>query len=54
MPFSLEEISKMMAECFVYAELKPQFCRNEGKLIKSTMPFETLNVDFKGSVAIID
>ena len=48
MPYSIEEIRKMTAECPTCAEIKPRFNRTQGKLIKATQPFERLNIDFKG------
>lgn len=49
LPFSIEEIKKMTASCPVCAELKPRFYKpDEMKLIKATVPFERINLDFKG------
>lgn len=49
LPFSVEDVRKVTSGCSVCAEVKPRFCRKkEGHLIKSTAPFERLNIDFKG------
>lgn len=48
LPFSLEDIKRVTSSCAICGELKPRFCKNEGKLIKATSPFERLNLDFKG------
>lgn len=44
----MEDIRKLTASCPICAEVKPRFHRNRGTLIKSTSPFERLNIDFKG------
>jgi hypothetical protein len=46
--FSIDDIGNVTNSCPVCNELKPQFVKNEGKLIKATSPFEKLNLDFKG------
>lgn len=48
LPFSLEDIKRITNSCLVCSELKPRFCKNEGRLIKATSPFEKLSLDFKG------
>lgn len=48
LPYSLEEIRKVVSSCRVCAEVKPRFFKHEGRLIKATQPFERLNIDFKG------
>lgn len=48
LPFTLEDIKRMTNTCPCCNELKPRFYRNEGQLIKATLPFERLNLDFKG------
>ena len=48
MPYSLEEIRKVIAKCETCQELKPRFLKSSGVLIQATAPFQRLNVDFKG------
>lgn len=49
LPYSLEEVKKISALCPICAEVKPRFHKPENQhLIKATMPFERLNIDFKG------
>lgn len=50
LPYSVEEIKRMTADCQVCAEIKPRYAKTEGCLIKATAPFERLNVDFKGPI----
>ena len=47
--YSLLEIRQMTSECRECQKIKPQFVQSQGScLIKSTQPFERLNLDFKG------
>lgn len=48
LPISLSEVRQMISSCRVCSEIKPQFFKFQGKLIKSTSAFERLNIDFKG------
>ena len=49
LPYSIEEIREITRRCRICSECKPQFARPDpAKLIKSTRPFERLNIDFKG------
>ena len=49
LPYSVEEVRTVTQNCRVCAEEKPQFHKPEkAHLIKSTIPFERINVDFKG------
>ena len=49
LPYSIEEIKKVCAECPVCARWKPRFYSpNTTPLIKATQPMERLNIDFKG------
>ncbi|XP_068086156.1 uncharacterized protein [Anabrus simplex] len=48
LPFSIEDIRRVTSACRTCAEVKPQFFRHQGSLIKATAPFERLNLDFKG------
>lgn len=48
LPFSINEIREVTKNCKVCCEIKPNFFKAEGKLIKATAPFERLNLDFKG------
>ncbi|KRZ74453.1 Uncharacterized protein T10_6152 [Trichinella papuae] len=48
LPYTIEEIQRMTISCRVCAELKPRFFKGDSeKLIKATIPFERLNIDFK-------
>ena len=48
-PYSLSDIRQMTSECRECQEIKSQFVQSQGScLIKSTLPFERLNLDFKG------
>jgi hypothetical protein len=48
LPYSVDDVKKMTANCRICAEVKPQFVRSSGQLIKATQPFERLGLDFKG------
>ena len=49
LPYSLDDVRKMIANCRVCAEIKPQFHRPlQSHLIKATQPMERLSIDFKG------
>ena len=48
LPFSIEEIRRIVNACPTCSEIKPRFHKEVGTLIKATKPFERLNVDFKG------
>ena len=50
LPFSVEEVRAVTRSCSICAQCKPQFYKNsqQNHLIKSTRPYERLNVDFKG------
>lgn len=49
MPYSVEDVRQVIRACRVCAECKPNFHQPEKThLIKSTQPFERLNIDFKG------
>jgi hypothetical protein len=48
MPYSVEDIRSMTASCPICAELKPQFVKGHGTLIKATAAFERISLDFKG------
>ena len=51
LPHSTEEVNRIVNQCPICAELKPRFYKPpEAHLIKSTQPFERLNIDFKGPV----
>ena len=43
----------MTSTCNVCFELKLLFCQSEGYLIKATLPFKRLNIDFKGSLPTV-
>ena len=49
LPFSLLDIKSVTSECRVCARVKPNFYKPENSgLIKSTQPWERINIDFKG------
>ncbi|CAI6371236.1 unnamed protein product [Macrosiphum euphorbiae] len=49
LPFTLDDIKRVTTTCPICAEVKPKFFKQEGNhLIKATLPFERLNIDFKG------
>ena len=48
LPYSIQDVKKMTSSCEVCIELKPIFYKSKGTLIKATLPFERLNIDFKG------
>ena len=48
LPFSLEDVHKMISNCRRCAEIKPFFKPPETHLIKATQPMECLSIDFKG------
>ena len=49
LPYSIDEIRKLNNTCRECAEVKPRYFKPEpARLIKSTQPFERLNLDFKG------
>ena len=49
LPYSVDDVRKMIKSCRVCAKCKPQFHRPpKVSLIKATQPFERLNLDFKG------
>lgn len=49
LPYSVEEVRRVIKECATCSELKPRFHKpGHNQLIKATQPFERLNLDFKG------
>ena len=49
LPYSIEEVRKIVNGCRVCAEIKPRFHKPiESHLIKATQPMERLSIDFKG------
>lgn len=46
--YSVEDVRRVTASCPICAEIKPRFMRSSGTLIKATVPFERLSMDFKG------
>ena len=48
LPFSVEDVKRICANCRVCAELKPQFhAKPTGTLIKLMRPWEGISIDFK-------
>ena len=52
LPFSVDNVKSVINSCRVCSECKRRFHRptKEHHLIKSTQPFERLNIDFKGPI----
>ena len=51
LPFSVDDVKRICANCRVCAELKPQFFdKSTENLIKSMRPWERISIDFKGSM----
>ena len=49
LPYELSDIRSATSNCRICSEIKPNFFKPQGgKLIKSTQPWERLNIDFKG------
>ena len=49
LPFSVDDIRRVVSNCPTCAELKPKFCTSfNGQLVKATQPFERISIDFKG------
>ena len=49
LPYSLDEVKKVVSACKDCSEVKPQYVHPPpARLIKATQPFERLNMDFKG------
>lgn len=49
LPFSVEQVKRIVRSCEICAELKPRFFKNKGlRLINATKPFDRLSLDFKG------
>ena len=49
LPYSIDEVRKIVNGCRVCAEIKPRFHKPiESHLIKATQPMEGLSIDFKG------
>ena len=49
LPYSLDDVKRVTANCAICCEMKPRFVNNTGSaMIKSTQPYERLSVDFKG------
>lgn len=49
LPFSVEDVKRVISNCTTCSKCKPQFYKPEvSRLIKATSPFERLSVDFKG------
>jgi hypothetical protein len=48
LPYSIDDIRRVTSACRTCAEVKPNFFKHQGTLIKASTPFERLNIDFKG------
>ena len=47
-PYSLDQVKKVTASCKSCLYLKPKFLKSQGTLIQAILPFQRLNIDFKG------
>ena len=47
LPYSVEEVKQIVANCRVCQELKPFYRPPNSSLMKATQPFERISVDFK-------
>ena len=47
LPYSINEIKKITETCPACSVVKPRFHKSAGNLIKATLPFQQLNIDFK-------
>ncbi|KAL0880953.1 hypothetical protein ABMA27_002114 [Loxostege sticticalis] len=50
LPYSVTDIRAITSACRICAQVKPQFNKFQGTLIKATAPFERLSLDFKGPI----
>ena len=48
LPYSMEDVKKIVSNCKVCAQIKPNFYEYKGTLIKSTRPLQRISIDFKG------
>ena len=48
LPYSVNDVKKIVRNCPICQELKPKFVKTNGTLIKATQPMQQLNIDFKG------
>jgi len=49
LPYSMNDVRKLVESCRVCSAVKPQFYRPPlAQLVKATQPFERLRIDFKG------
>ena len=54
LPYSTDEVRRVVKECKICAKVKPQFCKlDDEKLIKATAPMQRLSLDFKGPLPSI-
>ena len=47
-PYTLEQVRQVTASCKSCLFLKPQFLRTQSTLIQAMLPFQRINIDFKG------
>lgn len=49
LPYSLEDVKRVVSQCEICAEVKPQFYKpSNPPLIEATKPFDRISIDFKG------
>ena len=49
LPYSMEDVKRIISQCTTCAHLKPKFFKPQNPpLIKSTQPLERISIDFKG------
>lgn len=48
LPYSLDDVKRVIENCRICAQFKPRFVKVTNTLVKATRPFEKLSLDFKG------
>lgn len=52
LPYSMEDVKSITAQCKTCAEIKPRFLKPKNQpLVKAMRPFDRLSVDFKGPIS---
>ena len=53
LPFSAEDVKKVVSDCRTCAVCKPRYYRSEATpLIRALRPFDRLSIDFKGPLPV--
>jgi len=51
LPYSFDDVRKVVHDCTICAEVKPNFYKPpDAQLVKATQSFERLSLDFKGTL----